>query len=597
MVAAAYAKTLLLRIAPDRVEQSETMNSIMRSCMSNEDRLQSKWRSWLSPVDPSTNFSKACSLRHGSSGNWLIHGEAFTRWRAQPGSFLWLYGMAGCGKTVLSSTILSHLSNNGDDWNKILYFYFDFADVGKQTLSATVRTLLYQLSRHNENHANAISDLWQKHDYGHRQPSLEQLCQLLQACIASEKELWIVIDAVDECTRDGSADREVLSWLEKVHHGSRNVHLLMTSRPESDIETSVKTWAQPESVLPIQSDSVAKDIDAYIHSTIATRPDLHRWHKRPDAQQLIRQKLSEKAGGMFRWVACQIETIVDCISYQQLEWALSHLPKGLYETYDRMVSRIKESDREVAFRILRFLIYSERPMSLEEAADLLLVDTEQSVLRDKNRYRLPKTEEIIQFCPGLVAIVPSTTEASSAVEASSSKTGRLLQLAHFSVQEYFRSNRIDAVISAAFESQESLRCLTLVYDAFSDTPEVDTAFPLARYCARYWTVYGRGLLNVDKEVQSLADLLFEPEVMYERWLKLYDPDRPWAETPESGNRKDALYCAAATGLLWKSKLLIEKGANVNAEGGYHGNALQAAAFRGHEAVIKLLIEKGAKVSA
>ena len=45
------------------------------------------------------------------------------------------------------------------------------------------------------------------------------------------------------------------------------------------------------------------------------------------------------------------------------------------------------------------------------------------------------------------------------------------------------------------------------------------------------------------------------------------------------------------------RLLLEKGANVNAEGGKYGNALQAASFGGHEAVVRLLLEKGANVNA
>ena len=45
------------------------------------------------------------------------------------------------------------------------------------------------------------------------------------------------------------------------------------------------------------------------------------------------------------------------------------------------------------------------------------------------------------------------------------------------------------------------------------------------------------------------------------------------------------------------KLLLEKGADVNAQGGRHGHALQAASFGGHEAIMKLLLEKGADVNA
>ncbi|KAI1571711.1 Arp Ankyrin repeat, partial [Pyrenophora tritici-repentis] len=44
------------------------------------------------------------------------------------------------------------------------------------------------------------------------------------------------------------------------------------------------------------------------------------------------------------------------------------------------------------------------------------------------------------------------------------------------------------------------------------------------------------------------------------------------------------------------KLLLDKGADVNAQGGLHGNALQAASERGHTEVVKLLLDKGADIA-
>jgi ankyrin repeat protein len=41
------------------------------------------------------------------------------------------------------------------------------------------------------------------------------------------------------------------------------------------------------------------------------------------------------------------------------------------------------------------------------------------------------------------------------------------------------------------------------------------------------------------------------------------------------------------------KLLLDKGADVNAQGGRYGNALYAASLGGHEQVVKLLLDKGA----
>ncbi|KAH0372123.1 purine and uridine phosphorylase, partial [Aureobasidium melanogenum] len=73
------------------------------------DDHQKEIRDWLSAPDPSTNYTNALEKRHPDTGLWFIDGEAFERWKGQPNSFLWLHGIPGCGKTVLSSTIIQHL--------------------------------------------------------------------------------------------------------------------------------------------------------------------------------------------------------------------------------------------------------------------------------------------------------------------------------------------------------------------------------------------------------------------------------------------------------------------------------------------------------
>jgi ankyrin repeat protein len=45
------------------------------------------------------------------------------------------------------------------------------------------------------------------------------------------------------------------------------------------------------------------------------------------------------------------------------------------------------------------------------------------------------------------------------------------------------------------------------------------------------------------------------------------------------------------------KLLVDKGAEVNAQGGFYGNALQAASSNSHGVVVKMLLDKGAEVNA
>jgi serine/threonine protein kinase/autonomous glycyl radical cofactor GrcA len=66
---------------------------------------------------------------------------------------------------------------------------------------------------------------------------------------------------------------------------------------------------------------------------------------------------------------------------------------------------------------------------------------------------------------------------------------------------------------------------------------------------------------------------------------------------EGGYYGNALQTASRSGYIEVVKLLLEKGADVKAEGGFWGDALQTASGSGHIEVVKLLLEKGADVKA
>ena len=62
---------------------------------------------------------------------------------------------------------------------------------------------------------------------------------------------------------------------------------------------------------------------------------------------------------------------------------------------------------------------------------------------------------------------------------------------------------------------------------------------------------------------------------------------------EQKKYSEALYHAAEVGNVGDVELLLERGADVNAQGGYYGNALQAASLVGDRGMVELLLERGA----
>ena len=258
-----------------------------------------KFERWLSPPDPSINLNKAMQQRHRGSGLWFLQSEAFANWKTRRNSFLWLSGIPGCGKTILSSTIIKDLADS-QPADPLLYFYFNFNDTSKQTLESMVRSLASQLYYKRKDTRPPLDSLFSSCGDGRQQPDGELLCQSLLDMIRLVDEVWIVLDALDECcTRRGTPTEGLLSWITDLRNsGQRNVHLLVTSRPEQDIEAEVRKWARDEDITPIQSSLITDDIRGYVRTRVRDDKALERWRSRPDVQDEIETRLMEKAGGM-----------------------------------------------------------------------------------------------------------------------------------------------------------------------------------------------------------------------------------------------------------------------------------------------------------
>jgi hypothetical protein len=234
----------------------------------------------------------ALKRRHEGTGAWFTGGQAFGDWKKQPNSFLWLQGLTGCGKSVLSSTIIEHLSNVATPDQVLLYFYFDFNDTNKQTLEKMLRSLANQLY---QGQPDARGPLEQLRGEGQNQPSQEALSSVLLAMLSKVNNVSIVLDALDESTTRS----DLLAWLRDVSKAdSCACRILVTARREEDIESALQRWTQPEDRISIQQGDVDEDIRAYVRHTIRNGEELERWHKRPDVQNEIETELVKKANGM-----------------------------------------------------------------------------------------------------------------------------------------------------------------------------------------------------------------------------------------------------------------------------------------------------------
>jgi nucleoside phosphorylase len=285
MTAAAYTKDLLKYIVPSTVEQAEI---ISEACQTEESR---RIFEWLSAPEPSTNHTEALEQHHEGTGLWFIHGDAFKEWKGEPGSFLWLHGRPGCGKTVLTSTIIEHLRVEMPS-QVLLYFYFDSTNTHKQSLDSMLRSLVEQLCKERTEALQHLDHMWVSHGEGKSRPSTESLQNALQSMLSEVGNISIVLDALDEST----TRHELLVWLETlVGSMATNCRLLVTSRREPEIETALQSWTRAQDMMPIQA---SEDMIAYIRDWIHNGDELERWRSRPEVLEEIEHNLVMKSNGM-----------------------------------------------------------------------------------------------------------------------------------------------------------------------------------------------------------------------------------------------------------------------------------------------------------
>lgn len=237
--------------------------------------------------------------------------------RASRKRILWIYGVAGCGKSELSTTI-ARFFGDPDKGQLGAFIFFDRDFTERSDPAIVVRTLAYQLASYHPSIGLVIRAAIQNNPNISLSPLSRQFERLILDPISAvdlrSKHIIIIIDALDECgTPDERGDfLDVL--VEQFAHLPSEIRCIVTSRAETDIRDALTCQRH---IFALEFDITLESNTKDILSFLRIRTEEYR-KKRSNRSLKLRSdwpgedvlsELVDQASGLFVWAFIALKFI------------------------------------------------------------------------------------------------------------------------------------------------------------------------------------------------------------------------------------------------------------------------------------------------
>jgi len=145
-----------------------------------------------------------------------------------------------------------------------------------------------------------LKDLYEECKDGTHKADMPSLIAILKLLAVADEpyDLFIVVDALDECPKDEGKElrKELLDLIAEIKSWpTSNIHLLVTSRQEPDIKEKLAPLLTAPAI-SLEGSGVEGDIEKHVKNQLSTDPKLKGWSD--DLKAHIERTIVKRANGM-----------------------------------------------------------------------------------------------------------------------------------------------------------------------------------------------------------------------------------------------------------------------------------------------------------
>jgi DNA replication protein DnaC len=255
-----------------------------------QSQLRDKILKWISSTDFPSQQSDIIDRRQKGTGQWFLDAPEFNNWIHGSKQTLFCPGMPGAGKTMVAAIAIDHLSRTiQNDTNGVAYMYCNYKSRADQNTTILLAEILQQLVQAQRSIPKSVLRLHEHHSSRGTKPSLDDIFGTLQSVLRNFSNVYLVIDALDECLEQDGTRTRLLARVRDLQKEA-NLNLMVTSRFIPELEEEF------EHVRRLEVRASHEDVKRFVTGQICELPKFIRHNT--ELQSLVEGKIVEAADGM-----------------------------------------------------------------------------------------------------------------------------------------------------------------------------------------------------------------------------------------------------------------------------------------------------------